>query len=115
MKCTENKIYNALIQLPSQSFCYLIPHFLDRFDFVFTGLKRSLHRITGAPEGTWCNAVERNLGKLRSNLDYLMIDEVIDTGLHQFLDALQERINNVDDCIFKMFFDLKPLDMINGD
>jgi hypothetical protein len=30
------------------------------------------------------------------------------------LDALQGRINNVDDCIFKMFFDLKPLDMING-
>ena len=73
--------------------------------------EQSLHHITGTPKGTWCNPVERNLGKLRSDLDYLMIDEVVETGLHEFLDALQSRINNVDDYIFKMFFDLKPLDV----
>lgn len=95
-------------------FLLLDPAFPRSIRFCIHWAERSLHRITGTPKGTWCNPVERNLGKLRSDLDYLMIDEVIDTGLHQFLDALQGRINNVDDCIFKMFFDLKPLDMING-
>ena len=71
--------------------------------------ERSLHRITGTPKGTWSNPAERNLGRLRSDLDYLMIDEVIGSGLHEFLDGLQSRISAVDDCIFEMFFDLKPI------
>ncbi len=95
-------------------FLLLDPAFPRSIRFCIHWAERSLHQITGTPEGTWCNPVERNLGKLRSDLDYLMIDEVIDTGLHQFLDSLQGRINNVDDCIFKMFFDLKPLDMSNS-
>ncbi len=95
-------------------FLLLDPEFPRSIRFCIHWAERSLHQITGTPKGTWCNPVERNLGKLRSDLDYLMIDEVIGTGLHQFLDALQGRINNVDDCVFKMFFDLKPLDMING-
>lgn len=95
-------------------FLLLDPEFPRSIRFCIHWAERSLHQITGTPKGTWCNPVERNLGKLRSDLDYLMIDEVIGAGLHQFLDALQGRINNVDDCVFKMFFDLKPLDMING-
>ena len=95
-------------------FLLLDPAFPRSIRFCIHRAERSLHRITGTPKGTWCNPVERNLGKLRSDLDYLMIDEVVDTGLHEFLDALQWRINNVDDCIFEMFFDLKPLDVVDA-
>lgn len=72
--------------------------------------QRSLHEITGSPLGTWCNSVERALGRLRSELDYLTVEEIIKTGLHEFLDNLQGRINDTGGQIFETFFALKPLD-----
>jgi uncharacterized alpha-E superfamily protein len=67
---------------------------------------RSLHRITGSPEGTWSIPVELSLGKLRSNLDYVTIANVIDSGLHEFLDDLQSRGNAVDTLVAEAFFGL---------
>lgn len=65
---------------------------------------RSLHQITGTPSGNWSNPVELDLGKLRADLDYVMIDQVINSGLHEFLDNLQRRGNLVDALIAKEFF-----------
>ena len=75
--------------------------------FCVQSAEQALHRIMGTKMGTWCSPVERCLGKLRSDLDYVMIDEVVEIGLHEFLDDLQSRINEVDGYIFKTFFDLK--------
>ncbi len=91
-------------------FLLLDPAFPRSIRFCIHQAERSLQRITGTPKGTWCNPAERYLGKLRSDLDYLMIDEVIESGLHEFLDALQSRISTVDDCIFDLFFELKTID-----
>jgi uncharacterized alpha-E superfamily protein len=91
-------------------FLLLDPAFPRSIRFCIHQAERSLQRITGTPKGTWCNPAERYLGKLRSDLDYLMIDEVIESGLHEFLDGLQSRISAVDDCIFDMFFELKTVE-----
>ena len=71
--------------------------------------ERSLQCITGTPPGTWRTPAERELGRLRAELDYMTIDEIMQKGLHEFLDDLQHRINQVGDKIFEMFFDLKPI------
>jgi uncharacterized alpha-E superfamily protein len=71
--------------------------------------ERSLYCITGSAPGTWRNPAERTLGKLRSELDYLTIDDISHIGLHEFLDDLQSRINSVGDKIFETFFALKPV------
>ena len=68
--------------------------------------ERSLHQITGTPIGSWRIPVERALGRLRSDLDYITIEEVFETGLHEFLDSLQSRMNEVGDKIFETFFAL---------
>jgi uncharacterized alpha-E superfamily protein len=91
-------------------FLLLDPSFPRSIRFCIHQAERSLQRITGTPKGTWCNSAERYLGKLRSDLDYLIIDEVIESGLHEFLDGLQSRISSVDDCIFDMFFELKTVE-----
>jgi uncharacterized alpha-E superfamily protein len=91
-------------------FLLLDPAFPRSIRFCVHEAERSLQRITGTPKGTWCNSAERYLGKLRSDLDYLIIDEVIESGLHEFLDGLQSRISSVDDCIFDMFFELKTVE-----
>jgi uncharacterized alpha-E superfamily protein len=51
--------------------------------------------------------VERALGRLRSDLDYLTIEEIMQTGLHEFLDHLQSQMNGVGEKIFETFFTLE--------
>ena len=48
---------------------------------------RSLHAISGSPEGTFWNLAEKRLGQLRSELAYSTVDEIIGMGLHEFLDS----------------------------
>ncbi len=63
----------------------------------------SLHAISGSPEGTFWNVAEKRLGQLRSELAYTTVDEIIRTGLHEFLDALQTKLNDVGDGIYQTF------------
>lgn len=74
--------------------------------FCLLQAERSLHQITGTPAGTWSNPAERALGRLRSELDYLVAEEVIQMGLHEFLDSLQKQMNDVGEQIFETFFAL---------
>ena len=55
----------------------------------------SLREITGSARGTFTNRVEQLLGRLRSELDYASIGDVIDRGLHEFIDDVQGRLNEV--------------------
>ncbi|MFM7449349.1 MAG: alpha-E domain-containing protein [Leptolyngbyaceae cyanobacterium] len=71
--------------------------------------ERSLHQITGSPLGTWRTPVERAFGRLRSDLDYLTIEDVVEEGLHEFLDKLQSRMNNVGEQMFETFFSLESV------
>ncbi len=69
-------------------------------------VENALHRITGTPLGTWRSPVERTLGRLRSDLEYMTVDDIIQQGLHEFLDRLQLQLNEVDHRIFDAFFRL---------
>lgn len=77
--------------------------------FCILQAERSLHEITGTPMGTWRTPVERTLGRLRADLDYFTIEDMIQTGLHEFLDDLQRRMNDVGEKIFETFFALEPI------
>jgi uncharacterized alpha-E superfamily protein len=69
--------------------------------------EESLHAISGSPLGTFCNPAEQRLGRLRAELDYAQIQEIIAGGLHQFLDTFQAKLNDVDNAIFETFFALR--------
>lgn len=90
-------------------FLILDPGFPRAIRFCLLRSERALHQITGTPAGTWRDPVERALGRLRSELDYLTIDEIIQTGLHEFLDDLQQQLNEVGNKVFKTFFALEPV------
>jgi uncharacterized alpha-E superfamily protein len=63
-----------------------------------------LHEISGTTTGSWSNAAERALGKICSRLGYLTIEDVIQTGLHEFLDQMEIEINEVGNKIADTFF-----------
>ncbi len=71
-------------------------------------LERTFPHITGSPYGTFQNTAERSLGRLRTEMDYSDIDEVLEQGTHEFLDNLQPKLNEVDDGIFETFFASRP-------
>ena len=68
--------------------------------------EQCLHEITQTPAGSWCNGAERALGKLCSQLGYLTIDEIIQSGLHEFLDQMESSINQVGNEIYTTFIAL---------
>lgn len=69
--------------------------------------EEALHSITGTVLGTFQNEAERKIGKLRAQLDYADIDEIIETGLHEYLvDNFQMQLNNVGNAINDTFFNI---------
>jgi uncharacterized alpha-E superfamily protein len=75
--------------------------------FCLDRMQRSLHEITSTPRGTWCNGSERSLGRLSSQLGYLTIEDVIETGLHEFLDRMQVQLNCIGNELATNFFGLE--------
>jgi uncharacterized alpha-E superfamily protein len=88
-------------------FLILNREFPRSIQFCLLQSERSIYQIAGTPSGTWTNPLERTLGQLRSELDYLTIDEIIQSGLHEFLDHLQQRLNDVGEKLFQTFFTLE--------
>jgi uncharacterized alpha-E superfamily protein len=68
--------------------------------------QESLHSVTGTPLGSFEHESERLLGRLRSELDYANIEEIMGQGLHEYVDALQRQLNDVSGSIQKQFFEL---------
>jgi uncharacterized alpha-E superfamily protein len=73
------------------------------------GAEESLHAISGTPVGTFRNSAEQRLGQLRSELGFARVDDILAGGLHEFLDALQLKLNAVGDAIHETFFALRPI------
>ncbi len=67
------------------------------------GVEKSLYSISGRGEG-FSNTAEKELGRLKSQLEYADINDVFDKGLHEYLDDLQKKLNTVSDKIFETFF-----------
>jgi uncharacterized alpha-E superfamily protein len=68
----------------------------------------SLHKITGSPYGFAGNRVEKYMGRLVADLNYSDIEDVMAVGMHEYLDSLQIRLNDVGREISSTFFRLIP-------
>lgn len=64
----------------------------------------ALHAISGTPLGTFRHPPEKLLGQLCSELAYTTIEELLAVGLHEYIDKLQTKINEVADGVFETFF-----------
>jgi uncharacterized alpha-E superfamily protein len=63
----------------------------------------SLHRISGTPRGTFSNDAERETGRLLADLNFGSTDDAFAKGVHDYLDALQERFNQIGEAIFETY------------
>ncbi|TVQ11549.1 MAG: alpha-E domain-containing protein [Leptolyngbya sp. DLM2.Bin27] len=90
-------------------FLILNREFPRSIQFCLIEAERSLHCISGTPAGTWRTGSDRALGRLRSELDYLTMEDITQQGLHEFLENLQTRLNTVGGQVFSDFFALEPM------
>jgi uncharacterized alpha-E superfamily protein len=88
-------------------FLMLDREFPRAVQFCLLAARDSLHAISGTPPGTFRNVSEKRLGQLCSDLSFATIDEIINAGLHEYLDGLQTQMNLVSQGIFETFFAFK--------
>lgn len=76
--------------------------------FCVTRAEACLHEISGSEPGNYANPAERCLGRLSSELAYTDIDEILDQGLHEYIDRLQGQLNTAGAAIGETFFGIRP-------
>ena len=70
--------------------------------------EQSLLKITGSKEG-YSNDAEKQIGILKSKLEYEDINDIFNSGLHEYLDNFQQKLNEVSIAIFDTFFSIDSL------
>ena len=88
-------------------FLMLDREFPRAIHFCLLAARDSLHAISGTPVGTFRHPAEKLLGQLCSDLSFTSVDEIVNRGLHEYLDELQTKLNQVGDGIIETFFTLK--------
>ncbi len=92
-------------------FLLLDSEFPRAIRFCMDRAQHSLHAISRTPLGAFKNPAEKLIGQLCSDLAYANVDEVIQWGLHEYLDDLQTRMNKVAHGIYETFFALRRPEM----
>ncbi|MBX3178711.1 MAG: alpha-E domain-containing protein [Candidatus Hydrogenedentes bacterium] len=73
-------------------------------------LQTSLAFVSGSPPGLYTNDAERCCDRLRSQLNCARVEDIIQSGLHEFVDSLQVQLNEIGCAIQKQFFDRREIE-----
>lgn len=87
------------------TFLLLNREFPRAINYCTSEAQHSLHAITGTPSDRCRYEPERLLGKLRAKLSYDRISDVDESGIHEYIDAVQAQLNDVGTAIQHQFFD----------
>jgi len=85
------------------SFLVLNPSFPASICYAITHAERCLRRIRGSDDSPPANRAERLVGRLRADLSFLTTEEILETGLHTFLDQVQIRCNEIGNAITEAY------------
>jgi len=85
-------------------FLLLDSEFPRAIRYCLNSARESVHAISGTPLESFKNPAERLLGQLSAELAYAQVEEVLKGGLHEYLDDLQDKMNQVSQGIYDTFF-----------
>jgi uncharacterized alpha-E superfamily protein len=71
--------------------------------------EKSLHAITGSEMTSFRTRAEKEMGKLRSELDYIEAKEILKFGLHEYLDQFQSKLNLLGSAVSETFLNHSPI------
>ncbi|WP_405571153.1 alpha-E domain-containing protein [Winogradskyella sp. Asnod2-B02-A] len=69
--------------------------------------ERCLVTLSGSSVG-FSNMAQKKLGVLKSQLEYVDINDIIAEGMHEYLDDIQGKLNDISSAIYNSFFSIEP-------
>ena len=104
---TYRRIYGNINPLNVVEFLVLNKYFPRSIYFCLNEAEVCLHHISGNLGGGFKNPAEKAIGELRSQLEFAEVGEIIDYGLHEYLDNIQIKLNKLSDLIDSTYFRLQ--------
>ncbi|QDT69416.1 hypothetical protein MalM25_23530 [Planctomycetes bacterium MalM25] len=74
--------------------------------FSLMRVQDSIGEITGSRPGTFSCRSEQLAGRLRTEMDYTAVDDVVQQGMHEYVDRFQTRLNEIGQALQQDFFTL---------
>jgi uncharacterized alpha-E superfamily protein len=102
--------YHRIDPMDVAEFLILDRDFPRSIRFCVATAEWALHQITGSPLDSYNNDAERLMGRLSSDLGFAKIDEIRAIGMHEYLDGVQLRLNDIGDTIYESFFAMRAPD-----
>ena len=97
------KKYGRITPADVVEFLVMDPEFPRAVRFCIKSASDSLHAITRTPSGAFRYRSEQLMGRLCAELDFASVEAVIRGGLHEYLDGLQLKMNEIDKCLASDF------------
>jgi uncharacterized alpha-E superfamily protein len=102
------KRYGKFDHMAVHEFLILDKLFPRSIRYCLDSAQHSLHAITGKASDASGTKPERRLGLLAAEYEYAVIDDIVAEGLHEHLDKLQIKLNDVGIAIYEAFFASRP-------
>jgi uncharacterized alpha-E superfamily protein len=90
------KKYGRIAPADVVDFLVMDDEFPRAVRFCIASASESLQAITGTAAGAFRYRSEQLMGQLRAELDFTSVETVILGGLHEYLDRLQLKMNEID-------------------
>ena len=101
------KKYGKLTPPDIASFLILDTEFPRSILACLISAEKSLITLSGSSVG-FSNTAQKKLGALKSQLEYADIKDIIDKGMHEYLDEIQRKLNDISSAIYNSFFSIEP-------
>ena len=85
------------------AFLLFSPDFPRSVRYCIDQVDAALHRISGTSRGTYSNESERECGMMLAKLNFGKPEDVLEEGLHFFLDEIQSKLNKIAGEIFETY------------
>ncbi|MGB1126744.1 MAG: alpha-E domain-containing protein [Opitutales bacterium] len=107
-----HRIYVASVDpLRVADFLIFNDYFPRSIQFCVRELDTNLHRISGCPKGEYSNPAEHASGRMLSELKYNTITDAFNRGLHEYLEAIQQRFVEIGVEVYKTYMFHPHIDM----
>lgn len=104
---TYRRLYGNIESANVVEFLTLNKYFPRSIYFCLKKAGECLYNISGNLGGGYMNSAEKAMGELRSKLEFVEVGEIIEFGLHEYLDSFQLKINRISLEVNANFFTIR--------
>jgi len=98
------KTYGRIEPRRVANFLLLDAEFPRAIHHCLVASRESMHAISGTPAELFRNPAEQLIAQLCAELAYAQIDDIVGSGLHEYLDELQTNMNQIGARVAETFF-----------